>query len=129
MKNLPYSCFFILLLIFSGFSSCINPNTDATPTNPLQNIISPDTKLTFTKHAKCRMACRGIDEAEIREVLREGRINYKKTDEKDKPCPSYAIEDVVKSGQRLRIVFGKCDDVVKVITCIDLDSEVECECN
>ena len=125
-------------LLFLTFASCdptlletnnSNNSNRGVYENKAQKIIDANAPLTFTKHALCRMKCRGIDEGEIREVLEEGHINHKKSDINDTPCATYAIEDVVQSGQRLRIVFGKCEQVVKVITCIDLDSDVECDCN
>jgi len=100
-----------------------------TPSQSGQTVIAPDAPLQYTRHARCRMDCRGISEAEVREVLREGHINYQKSDLKDKPCATYAIEDRVAEGQDLRIVFGLCEQSVKVITCIDLSEEHDCHCS
>jgi len=36
------------------------------------------THINYTKHAKCRMECRHIDESEIKDILANGSINYKK---------------------------------------------------
>lgn len=94
-----------------------------------QSVIAPDAPLHYTKHARCRMQCRDITEAEIREVLQEGHINYQKSDLQDRPCPTYAIEDQVADGQNLRIVFGLCGREVKVITCIDLEQDHDCACS
>lgn len=104
-------------------------NSISTTTGQLQDVISPNAKLSYTQHAKCRMQCRNITEYEIREVLKEGVLNLKKSDLNDKPCPTYAIEDRVQDGTRLRIVFGKCNNQIKVITCIDLDQNFDCDCN
>jgi hypothetical protein len=93
-----------------------------------QNVIAPDTKFYYTKHALCRMDCRHITEHELREVLQRGMVNESKSNAQDKPCPTYAIEARTDEGQRLRIVFAKCTDEVKVITCIDLDHDFECDC-
>jgi hypothetical protein len=72
-----------------------------------QNIIDPNTALIYTKHARCRMDCRHISEADIRELLREGHINEAKSQQNESPCPTYAIEeDRHKDGVRLRIVFA-----------------------
>ena len=40
----------------------------------------------YSKHARCRMECRHIDESEIKEILETGRINYNKieSDERGK---------------------------------------------
>ena len=32
-------------------------------------------KLIYTKHARCRMDCRHIDESEVDEIMANGRIN------------------------------------------------------
>ncbi|MEZ5023604.1 MAG: DUF4258 domain-containing protein [Chitinophagales bacterium] len=85
-------------------------------------------RLIYTKHAECRMDCRFISEEEIAEALRSGQINYQKSDLNDTPCPTYAVEDNTPDGQRVRIVFADCDDVVKVVTAIDLNGEYSCHC-
>ena len=105
------------------------PSSASSSTSEHQTAIDPSTKLIFTHHAQCRMDCRHITEADIREVLREGHINEAKSQQNESPCPTYAIEDDRNSdGVRLRIVFAKCDDITKVVTCIDRDHEYECEC-
>lgn len=85
-------------------------------------------QLVYTKHARCRMQCRHIDETEIREILDEGNINTRKSDPTDKPCPTYAYEGYSHDNQHLRIVIARCNDVEKVVTCIDLDNEFQCNC-
>ena len=99
-----------------------------TTTSAHQNIISPDEKLIYTKHARCRMDCRHITEDEIHEVILEGSINEQKSNDRPGDCPTYAIEDDTKEGQHLRIVFAKCADVTKVVTCIDRGKEFDCDC-
>lgn len=84
--------------------------------------------IEYTEHAKCRMECRKISQAEVEQVMRDGKINYKKTDVNSRPCPAYALEAVTADNQRVRIVFAQCDQKTKVVTCIDLDKEWECHC-
>ena len=85
-------------------------------------------KINYSKHARCRMACRDITETEVREGLKEGKINYKKSQLQTEDCKKrYAVEDMV-NGQRVRIIFAPCGDVVTVVTCIDLEKEWECSC-
>jgi Domain of unknown function (DUF4258) len=84
--------------------------------------------IEYTGHARCRMQCRRISQAEVEEIMKDGKINYNKSDRKASPCPVYALEGVTKDDQRVRIVFGQCDYKTKVITCIDLDTEWECHC-
>ena len=82
----------------------------------------------YTKHAKCRMECREIDESEVEEILSDGSINYNKSDLKDRPCPTYAVEGITRDKQRVRIVVGDCDAKAGIITVIDLENEFECDC-
>jgi hypothetical protein len=84
--------------------------------------------IEYTRHAQCRMECRKISQAEVEQIMREGKINYKKSDLQDRPCPTYALEGVTKDDQRVRIVFAQCDQKSKVVTCIDLDTDWECHC-
>jgi len=94
-----------------------------------QSVIDPNTSLIYTKHARCRMDCRHISEGDIREVLQEGHVNPAKSGQEPGKCPTYAIEeDRHKDGVRLRVVFAKCDQETKVVTCIDRDHEFECDC-
>ncbi len=86
-------------------------------------------KLEYTKHGECRMLCRGITEAEIKQVLKSGKVNYDKSDVHDKPFPTYAVEGVTADGQNVRIVIADCDTISKVVTAIDLKSDNDaCDC-
>jgi hypothetical protein len=87
----------------------------------------PET-LSFTQHALCRMACRQISKEEINEVMVRGVINLNKSDKRDRPCPTYALQARTGDGQYLRVVFAQCDEETKVVTCYDLEREVECHC-
>ncbi len=84
--------------------------------------------LEYTAHAKCRMQCRQISEAEVSEILRSGTINYKKSNLNDKPCPTYAIEGNTNDSQKVRIVFAACKTNTRVVTTIDIGKEHECDC-
>jgi len=84
--------------------------------------------IEYTKHAKCRMECRKISDAEVKEIMQNGSINYRKSNVKAKPCPSYALEGRTSDDQRVRIVFGQCDEKTKVITVIDLETDWSCSC-
>ncbi|MBS1616874.1 MAG: DUF4258 domain-containing protein [Bacteroidetes bacterium] len=143
MKYKFYIVFLLLILSISGCNPPVrNPSEPATtaiaplPAEPAaaapadhQTLIDPDTKLIYTKHARCRMSCRHISEADIREVLREGHINEAKSKQEPGRCPAYAVEDERNSDHiRLRIVFAKCDTEIKVVTCIDRDDEFACDC-
>ena len=74
------------------------------------------------------MECRRISQAEVKEIMQDGKINYKKSDVKDYPCPTYALEGTTQDDQRVRIVFAQCDTKSKVVTVIDLDTDWSCDC-
>jgi hypothetical protein len=84
--------------------------------------------IEYTQHAKCRMQCRHINQSEVEEIMKDGAINYKKSDVNDRPCPTYALEGITSDNQRVRIVFAQCDLKTKVVTCIDLNTDWECHC-
>jgi len=84
-------------------------------------------KLIFSKHAKCRMDCRNIDEAEVREILRTGKVNHKKI-QSDKRGMTYPVEGYTKDNQFVRIVFAPKGDGLVVVTVIDLGREWSCDC-
>lgn len=89
-------------------------------------------KLIFTKHARCRMECREITEAEVEAIVLNGVINEAKSKEEDEEasgqCPTYALEGTTDDGQSVRIVVGACEKITKVITAIDLKEEHTCDC-
>lgn len=85
--------------------------------------------IAYTRHARCRMACRKVSEAEVKETLREGRINWAKTRTNDQPCPSFAVEDRSRDGQLLRVVYAACAKQTRVITAIDLETDHPCNCD
>mgnify|MGYP002378507983 CR=1 FL=1 len=83
-------------------------------------------KMRVTKHAKCRMGCRYINEKEIMDVLAQERINHNKTRD-DGECPSYAYEGK-SNGKNLRIVVADCADEPRLVTVIELDVKHDCYC-
>jgi hypothetical protein len=86
-------------------------------------------KLEYTKHGACRMECRGITEEEIKGVLKTGKVNYDKSEVRDKPCGTYAVEGTTPDGQQVRIIIADCDTISKVVTAIDLKMENDsCDC-
>ncbi len=84
--------------------------------------------LEYSKHAKCRMECRRISQAEVEEIMQDGKINYNKSDLQNARCPRYAVEGVTGDDQKTRIVFAQCNDKTTVVTVIDLDTEWSCDC-
>ncbi len=87
-------------------------------------------KLEYTKHAQCRMRCRNISDAEIKQVFASGKVNYDRSDVRDKPCGTYAVEGITATGKKLRIIVADCDTISRVVTTIDLKLENDtCDCN
>ncbi|MCX6313797.1 MAG: DUF4258 domain-containing protein [Sphingobacteriales bacterium] len=83
--------------------------------------------LLYSKHARCRMECRHIDESEVKEILESGTINYSKIED-DGRGKSFPLEGITHDKQHVRIVFAPKDDGMLVVTCIDLDRDWPCEC-
>ena len=84
--------------------------------------------LTFSKHARCRMECRQIDEDEIREIMEKGIINFNKSDRRDRPCPTFALQGRTSTGEKLRVIFAQCASETKVVTCYNLENDFACDC-
>ena len=89
-------------------------------------------KIIYTNHARCRMECREISEGEVEYILANGIVNEDKSkeenEEADGHCPTYALEGDTEDRQHVRIVFGACDKITKVITVIDLGVDHACNC-
>jgi len=74
--------------------------------------------LEYSNHAKCRMECRHITQAEVEDIMRNGKINYDKSDLQNARCPRYAVEGDTNDGQHVRMVFAQCNDKTEVVTVI-----------
>jgi hypothetical protein len=85
------------------------------------------TNLIFSKHAKCRMDCRNIDESEVKEILVKGKINHKKI-QRDKRGMTYPVEGLTHDNQQVRIVFAPKGNALVVVTVIDLGKDWSCDC-
>ena len=83
--------------------------------------------IIYSKHARCRMDCRHIDEAEVMEILQNGKLNVDKIEE-DSRGKRYPLEGKTHDNQNVRIVFAPKQEELVVITVIDLDKEWECNC-
>ena len=142
-KAAPY-----ILLVLAGIATvfikkCANNNsktkTTSAKTTSVKTTSSPEVNrnrgfdrrtsyIEYTEHARCRMDCRHITQAEVEDIMRNGTINYRKSDVNETPCPVYALEGTTADNQKVRIVFAQCDNTTKVVTCIDLNTEWECHC-
>ena len=84
--------------------------------------------LEYSNHAKCRMQCRKITQAEVEEIMKDGKINYNKSDLQNARCPRYAVEGVTVDDQKVRIVYAQCNEKTEVVTVIDLNTDWTCSC-
>jgi len=84
-------------------------------------------KIVFSKHARCRMDCRHIDESEVLEILKTGTLNAAKIEE-DSRGKTYPLEGKTHGNQNVRIVFAPKQDELVVVTVIDLDKDWACDC-
>lgn len=89
--------------------------------------------LKYSNHAKCRMQCRRISQAEVEEIMQDGKINYNKSELQSQSlsgtrCPRYAVEGMTGDNQRVRIVYAQCNESTTVVTVIDLETDFECHC-
>ena len=98
------------------------------PTNRDKGFDRHTSYLEYSNHAKCRMQCRKISQAEVEEIMKDGKINYNKSDLQNAKCPRYALEGETNDNQRVRIVYAQCNESTTVVTVIDLDTEFECHC-
>ena len=143
-KLYPYILIFLLLVALLAVRRCQNSKTtvtDNTTTTTKKKTTTPAEKvdrnrgfdrrisyLEYSQHAKCRMQCRHITQAEVEEIMQDGKINYNKSDIQNARCPRYALEGVTTDNQRVRIVFAQCDYKTEVVTVIDLDTDWSCHC-
>ena len=134
-KAAPYIILVVLAVVAITIRNCSttsSPSTKKTTKTVETNVRGLNrnpANISYSKHAKCRMNCRQISEAEVVDILRNGTINYNKSDLKGADCnKKYAVEGISKDAQKLRIIFAPCSNEVTVITCIDLGKEWECSC-
>lgn len=136
-KILPFIIVVLLALVTLAVRRCnSSPQSTQKKVTPSSKDYNADSKrglnrnpshINYSKHSKCRMLCRHITENEVKEILANGTINYKKSELKGADCSKkYAVEGTSKDGQRIRIVFAPCADEVTVVTCIDVKEEWDC---
>ena len=86
-------------------------------------------KLFFPENTLCKMKCRGIEEQEVKDILKNGDINFSESDVHDAPCPSYALEGIGTKNKKVRVVFTSFDSITQVSTAINLlESNDSCGC-
>jgi hypothetical protein len=95
---------------------------------PTTSLNRDKSRLVFSKHARCRMACRNIDSTEVMEILQAGSVNYQKSDTIGSRDPKFALEGRTHDRQRVRIIFAMAESKTVVVTVIDLDQDNKCHC-
>ncbi len=123
-----------LLVVRTCNSNKAEPKTTTTNTNKNDNydgrgLNRNPSNINYSKHARCRMDCRHIDESEVKEILREGKVNYNKSELDGADCKKkYAVEGLTHDKQKVRIIFAPCNTEVTVVTVIDIGEEWPCDC-
>lgn len=123
----------VIKLLKGTDSTTLKPKTTTTTKDPAsvnrdRGFDRRTSFLKYSNHANCRMDCRKISKAEVEEIMRDGSINYSKSDLKNARCPRYAVEGRTKDDQRVRIVYAQCNESTTVVTVIDLETDFECHC-
>ncbi len=123
MKQLANCVIIIFTFLQLHFlNGCINNNSDA------QALYRNTSHIILTKHARCRMDCRHINEDELKEIIRTGAVNDAKSRVGSKGDQTYALEGYDNEHQHLRVVVAPESDGLVVITCIDLENNWPCNC-
>ena len=121
-RRATYSLIFVLILLFVFIYKRWHEPF------PREAFDRHPSHLYYTKHALCRMDCRHISKEEINEIMEKGIINFNKSDRRDRPCPTFALQGETNGGEKLRVVFAQCNDETKVVTCYNLEEDFECHC-
>lgn len=84
--------------------------------------------LAYTKHARCRMECRQISKGDIQEIMKKGIINFSRSNRRDQPCPTFALQGRTRDGEYIRVIFSQCSEETLVVACYNLEQDFECDC-
>lgn len=124
---------FLLLTLIAALAACNFPGEgppEARNDGSLYTISrifhrSP-AQVHYSRHARCRMKCRAIDEGEVLLILKKGEVNFRKSQIGKKDCQNkYALEGQTPDGQQVRIIFAPCANETTVVTVIDLNKETD----
>jgi hypothetical protein len=141
-KAIPYLLLLVLFVLalfvkqcrarerLQGYGKSEANNSTETSGNKINNLEifrDPEASYFFTKHARCRMACRRITQKEVKEIVLKAEVNYNKSDLNDPKGPTYALEGyTTKDRQHLRIIVAPKQRHLSIVTVIDLDKDWEC---
>lgn len=116
-----------LVWFFNRNTADDSDRTESSATRPTSTTAN-SANFIYTKHARCRMDCRHVSEAEVLQIISAGTINHKKSGAHDKPCPTVAYEGRSDDNQLLRIIVADCEPKDKIVTVIDLETDYKCDC-
>ena len=140
-KALPYLLLLLLLLAAVLIRRCNSkeqltdndkrkPQTENVSDNRKTNLDvfrDPSADYYFTKHARCRMKCRHITQEEVKEIVQQAEVNYRKSDLDAAQGPKYALEGVTsRDNQHVRIIVAPKQRHLTIVTVIDLENEWAC---
>ena len=84
--------------------------------------------LEYTMQATCHMQCLEMNQADVELFLKNGKINYDKSDIHAKPFGKFAVEGKTKTGQLVQIIVTD-RDTISEITMLDLvENKTPCPC-
>ena len=131
-KYLPFIALLAAILLFYWVKTHQgNKNTRITvPAAETEGSVGFDRvgkTIRYSKHARCRMDCRHIDESEVKEILDKGVLNDSKIEDSEEGR-SYPLEGTTHDNQHVRVVFAPHGNELVVVTVIDLDREWQCNC-
>ena len=116
-------CFFVYFSLFKG-----KDRMYWLPGNRVKEQLMQK-KLFFPENTLCKMKCRDINEEGVKDILKNGSVNFQESDIHDAPCPSYAIEGEISGNKKVRIIFTSFDSVTEVTTAINLSGRNDsCSC-
>jgi hypothetical protein len=120
-----------LLFAVNRFTNAELPEENGKTEVVAKGLNRSPSRIEYSRHARCRMECRKINEQEVEQILKEGKINYRKSEIGQLPdCKrKYAVEGVTYEGQKVRIIFAPCETLVTVVTVIDIGRDWPCNCD
>lgn len=86
--------------------------------------------IEFLNDSSCKLQCRGITENEIKEVLKNGNVDYSRSNVHAKPFARYTVEGSSNNGKLICVLADDCDTITKIISAIEVNNKTDtCKCN
>ena len=73
-------------------------------------------KREFSSQLQCQMNAFAISKEEINNVLHNGKVNFDKSEVRQKPCRIYIVEGKLKGGKNVELLIKDCDTVSNFIS-------------